>query len=356
MWYSDGVVRFLERGGTRRRLSGSPAGFNAPQIAASTTSVALKAGGQLTGGEPPAPLAAIRPGRPVGGRECRGWVPATQNISNFVVVQDQLVLGASEACGSPRSSAPQPLFIRSLRGGPWRVMRWLSTTAPPVLASDGGLLAVGVQRALEPMEVTVIDVHDGSSRAHFGVPDGVLSFARKDRLVLSVAKGAQPFGPEIESPEGSFTIGFGFRTGPYHVELYSTDGHRVASLGASERPPLASGMHLVAVRRVAGAPGVDISVRALPYGPTKDVIGFNPPGRTLLGVALRWPVLALVMTTSNALPNGEFSCRYGSYGPPSAPFVLSLNLARPRPFLAAPIPPPQPDPRRVFATCGPPPP
>jgi hypothetical protein len=68
------------------------------------------------------------------------------------------------------------------------VLRWLTGEYEPVLAAEGPLLAVGVQHSLAQMGVSILDLHDGQVHAHFTLPDGYLSFASRDRLVLSSPK------------------------------------------------------------------------------------------------------------------------------------------------------------------------
>jgi hypothetical protein len=101
-----------------------------------------------------------------------------------VVVQNHVVISPAGACGSTTGSTPEPLFIRGLAGGAWHVLRWLPGTEPPILAADGDLLAIGVQRSLTAMDVTILDVRTGSTSASFRLSDGYLAFAGAGRLVL----------------------------------------------------------------------------------------------------------------------------------------------------------------------------
>jgi hypothetical protein len=74
-----------------------------------------------------------------------------------------------------------------LRGGRWRVLRWLAgDPEPPVLAAEGNLVAVGAQLSSAKMEVSILDVRNGRADARFDLPYGHLAFASRDRLVLSV--------------------------------------------------------------------------------------------------------------------------------------------------------------------------
>jgi hypothetical protein len=354
VWYENGVVRLIGHGGKRKVLARWPEPFfgDPPQISSSETAVALLADRRFRGGVPPGPLLPLAEGRQVRAGDCR-WRPAPHAFGNFVVAGDQLVLAASGGCTSTRGSARQPLFTKDLRGGPWRVLRWLPSTAPPILAADGNLLAVGVQRSLAAMDVLVLEVRGGSTSARLVMPDGYLAFAARDRLVVSVPTSRTfPITTDIETANG-FTGPLPFVQGPYHLGLYSTRGPHLASLGTThEQHPLVSVMHLVS-NYDSQTRTSKVSVRALPSGPASDIIGFNAPGRKLIASALRWPLLALIETTSAALPNGRFDCGYGPYAPPSAPALITFDLAHRGPFVPAPVAPPEPDPKQVFATCGP---
>ena len=298
-------------------------------MTSSATAVALIGINEPQGGVPPERLSPIIKSRSRGGR-CSGWRPETFGISNFVVAREELVLAAT-GCASAR--APQPLFAKNLRGGRWRVLRWLPSPAPPILAAEGSLIAVGVQRSLAAMDVLVLDIRGGSTRAHFAMPDGYLAFAAPNRLVVSVPT-SRTF-PITTDLKGAGPLPF--VEGPYHLALYSVRGHRLASLGTTdEQHPLISAMHLVTVNYDSQTRTDKLSVRALPGGPTSDIIGFNGPGRRLIASALRWPLLALIETTSAALPNGQFNCGYGPYGPPSAPTLVTFDFAHRAPFRAPP--------------------
>jgi hypothetical protein len=76
-------------------------------------------------------------------RGCKGWQPGTDSVRDFVVAEDELVSARQYQWDDP--SVHQLLFIRSLRGGGWRVLRWLTGDSEPVLTAEGNLLAVGVQ-------------------------------------------------------------------------------------------------------------------------------------------------------------------------------------------------------------------
>jgi hypothetical protein len=90
-------------------------------------------------------------------------------------------------------------------------------------------------------------------------------------------------------------------------------------------------------------------------GATKPVIGFNSSARSLVALAFRWPVLAVVETMSAPLLPSEVHCWSGEYGPPSKPFLGIFDLARNKPF----VPPPalvHVQPSEPLTGCGPAPP
>jgi hypothetical protein len=216
---------------------------------------------------------------------------------------------AGGECHWDDPSVSQPLFIRSLRGGRWRVLRWLAgDTEPPVLTAEGNLVAVGVQLSNAEMEVSILDVRNGRTEARFDLPYGHLAFASRDRLVLSAP--VLPVG--------------------YRLALYSTRGQRIAELGSAQEPPLVSGMHLVTDE------GQTVSVRSVAGGAAKAVIGFNSPVRSLVALAFRWPALVVVETTSAPLLPSEVHCWSSGYGPASVPFLGLFDLARDQPFVPAP--------------------
>jgi hypothetical protein len=354
VWYDNGRVVLVGAAGKRTLLRSGPADRfgGPPQIGSSSRAVALFALAGLQGGLPPARLRTLGGGTPVGGGGCQSWRPAIQGLVDFVVARDDLVVSATGLCTPTAGAAPQPLFVRNLSGGGWRVLDWFSSTAPPILAADGNLVALGVQQSLAAMRVRVIDVRNGSTRASFVLPDGYLAFAGPSRLVLSVPTFSSfPIGVRLTlagATYGSLSVG-----GTYRVELYSARGRHLSSLGVDSQPPLASGSHLVTVNYDPSGQQT-IAVQTLPNGPVRDVIGFNAPGRALVTAAFSWPRLALIQTTSPKLPNGKFNCQYGTYGPPTAPFLNTLNLARHGPFNAPPNAPPQPSEQQYIATCGPP--
>lgn len=392
VWFDNGTIAlqsFVGNNTTLGWISPSEARRRFPHMAASATAVAAllkrpepdgSLGGAtpgFIGGVPPRALVSIPQPRPIRGGGCQRWEPATHAaIGDFVVAADTLVT-AAECDGERLISGEvqvieneafelQPLFARDLRRGQWRVLRWLPGGAPPILAAEGNQVAIGVQSSLAKMEVSIVDVRSGRTQSHFGAPDGYLSFASPERLVLSVPAFARPwereFGPFPLRPQMPL-LGRSYseaRVAGYSLALYSTRGKRIASIGSSEEPPLVSRMHLLSVQTNEDAQSFRsetsalISARSLISGATTQVIGFNPPGRALITLAFRWPALAIVETTSAARSQSEITCFNSEYQPASSPFLGVFDLAHAEPFLPAP-----PSPHLVRpapSTCGPAPP
>jgi hypothetical protein len=277
-------------------------------------------------------------------------VPDNGSEPDFVVVGARIVSAATCLPGEgttfeAASQTREPLFSHDVRGGEWRVMRWLSGALPPVLASEGTLLAVGellspspigepVDRSGWGMRVLIVDLRTGSTRARFAMPAGELAFAAADRLVLTKVseRSAGRAAAAVEPPVRVR------RT--YHSWLYSTDGRRIADLGNFQGSPRVSHMHVLTEE-----PGVQtgesvLSVRAIPHGRPEPVIGFDAPRRALVGLAFRWPAVVLDETTAAALPADQATCWTGYYGRPSAPFLQIIDLAEPHAY--EPPPPPSP--------------
>jgi hypothetical protein len=344
VWFDDGPVFFkgFHAGSLRLGSIESKNGPRESSVASSASAVAALGGGFL-GGVPPAPLEAIAQPRPIGGGGCKAWLPGR----NFVVAGDDLV--SAGECQWDDYSVREPLYVRSLRGGRWRVLRWVATislpggdgvysSVEPVLAAEGNLVAVGVQFSGAKMEVSILDVRSGHTVARFDVPDGYMAFASRERLVLSFPV----LGPEDED----FPLFSGDNL--YRLALYSTSGYHIAELGSAQEPPLVSGMHLV-----TDEDGT-VSVRSVTGGPSTPVAGFDE-AREQLALAFRWPALVVVEATRLPLRPTELRCWGGEYGPAGPPFLGLFDLARPRPFAPAPAPVHvQPNP--LLGNCGSPPP
>jgi hypothetical protein len=299
----------------------------------------------------PAPLSPLVEPPPVEGGGCSGWLPAAGQSADFAVVGDDLV-SAGECKGNPdvvgeqEAASRQPLFIRDLRGGRWRVLRWLDGGEPLMLSGEGDELAIGAQVSPTLMRVALVELSSGHTKARFDVPDGYLAFASRERLVLSApAETDFPLAPAID----------GYRdTGPssYELSLYSTAGDRLGALGSASSLPLVSDMHLVLEEDAEGVSA--LTVRSLQDGASRQVIGFDGPARRLLAMAFHWPALTVAQTTSMPLSQAEIGCWTSEYGPAGTPTLSSFDLAQEAPFDAAPPlvhlvrPPP--------STCGPAPP
>lgn len=322
-------------------FSGSPA------LASSDNAVAMSRLGPTSSGQGRGFLAGIPPGRfaripqpePIAGGGCERWVPATGSASDFDVVGEELIAageceGEPDVVGEQGTATRQPLFVRGLRGGTWRVLLWLDGNSPPILAAEGSLLAVGVQVSLAKMRVVILDLAPGRVEGRFDSPDAYLSFASSKRLVLAVPtlfwseEAAFPFSPQVG---GHNQLG-----GPrsYRLELYSVRGRHLAELGASSQLPLVSHMHLLSQEPVEG--GSVLAVRSVLGGEPKRVIGFKEPARSLVAEAFRWPAVVVVETTRAALSQSEVTCESGEYHAASEPFLGVFDVARSEPF----VPPP----------------
>jgi hypothetical protein len=346
VWFDDGPVFFkgFHASGVRLGSIETKGIGRESSVASSATAVAAEGGDGFVGGVPPAPLVTIAPPRLMGGSGCKGWLPSR----DFVVAGDDLV--SAGECQWYDYSAREPLYVRSLRGGRWRVLRWLATVSQaggdgvyynvePVLAAEGDLVAVGVQFSSAKMEVSILDVRNGRTVARLDVPDGFMAFASRERLVLSF--------PVLGSPEDEdFPLSSGDNL--YRLALYSTSGYHIAELGLSQEPPLVSGMHLVTDEEGT------VSVRSVAGGAPTPVAGFDE-AREQLALAFRWPALVVVEATRTPLRPSEVRCWGGEYGPAGPPFLGLFDLARPRPFAPAPAPV-HVEPSPPLTNCGPPPP
>jgi hypothetical protein len=278
---------------------------------------------------PPHPPTPIAEGRGVAGGGCERWLPRTEaeEISDFVVAGDDLVTtgecvrrrtatrpGVVEI---PTPPTQQPVFIRSLNGGGWKVLRWLGGAHQAILAAEGDLLAIGEQITASRLRVLIVNVLTGQTEATFTTPDGVLSFAAANRLLL------------FEPIERQFPIDGGL-FGPLRLKLYSVRGRALATLGVESNwaSLQASAMHVL-----EWGEGGALMVRNLLSGERRPVIGFNSPGRSLFEYAFRWPALAIVQSTSPVLALPEISCEEGYYGPPSEPFLTLFDLERAEPYV-----------------------
>lgn len=336
VWFRGGPVLLEGFSSPTMRLGGLE---QLPQrVASSATGVAGLIGaedeGEFFGSVPPSPFVTLGhpPLRP--GAGCKGWLAGR----DFVVAADELV--AAGECNWENVAVRQPLFVHSLSGGRWRVLRWLPGDVPPILAAGGNLLAIGVQVSSAQMDVSILDIRTGRTQARFVLPDAYLAFASPNRLVLSADEPSSPgawVAPE-EAPGG----------GPYRLWLYSTRGQRIADLGSAGIPPLVSGMHMVADEEGT------ITVRGVTGGGSREVVGFDD-ARELDTFAFRWPALAVVQATRLPRLPSEVGCWTPEYGPVSSTGLEIFDLARDEPFMAAP-PLVKVQPSQPLSDCGPAPP
>ena len=264
------------------------------------------------------------------------WLPSQGgDEGELVVIVEQVIDTAS--CGEetvPQGLAMQPLFVRNVRAGEWRVLRWLKGHRSPALAAEGNLLAVGDPSSTRRMHVTIFDFPRARPVAQFDAPAGSISFASSRRLVISapVPRSSQEsVRRTLAAIEPLLRLRLSYR-----AELYSLTGRRLSDLGTFGQPPLVSHMHALFQESVEG--GSVLVVRSLPGGPSRRLIGFDDPARMLDGVAFRWPAVALVERTSTPLQQSEVTCDSGDYHQPGPPSLAILDLARAEPFVPAPPP------------------
>ena len=339
VWGDEGRVLFQGFGSGAVTLEGVKA--PATVVASSGTAVAVLTGEGLRAGLPPGRLLRIgQIHERVRGGVCRArWSPAiAEESSDFVVAGNELVAAGVcgkhlEITGDSESTGRQPLFVRGIRGGSWRVLRWLRGQAPPVLASEGDLLTIGAQVAREKMEVTTLNLTTGLPVARFRSQDGYLKFASNRRLVVAVPGPCEPEPPDV-APGSLTSLPYG-GCSAYRAELYSLDGRPLADLGRIANPSLISHMHVLQHERLSSG-GSALVAHDLLDSESRRLIGFNVPARTLDALAFRWPAVAVVAYTEAPLSQSEVTCGSGEYHRLSGPFLSILDLARPEPF----IPPP----------------
>jgi hypothetical protein len=338
VWIDQGRVLFEGFSSGQVSLGGAPE--DGSVLASSSSAVALiGATNGLRGGIPPNRLEQIEGfygSEGVQGGGCSSWVPAIESSSNDLAVIDDEVISAGECQGETAGGASeqqtatgQPLFIRSLHGGTWRVLRWLTGHELPILATEGSLLAIGVG-VHAGMQVSVLDLATRDLTARFDLPNGYLSFASSSRVVLSV-----PLCREEEAP----LLGVKIARAPrvkcgyaYRLAMYSLRGRKLANLGVAPEPPLVSHMHFLTEESVAG--GQVLAVRSVLGGAGRPLIGLNP-ARSLVSAAFRWPAIAVVEWTRDPLSQSEVTCQGGEYQLGHASLRI-FDLARTEPF----VPPP----------------
>ena len=344
VWADGTTIVYQGFGSVRRTLGGveSPE----PAIASSGTALVLAASVRegFAGAIPPRRLAPIQETwDEVKLGSCNDWsplIPGRGEPGKFVLAGEKLIdPGTCDETPTAEHTGIQPLFVRGVRAGRWRVLRWVESEALPTLAAEGNLLAVGTQTPSGTMRVLVLNLANAHVVAHFGAPAGYLAFASPRRLVLtsvSVARAAS----EALKPERRFS---------YRASLYSLRGVRLADLGTFTRPPLVSHMHLLTEESLEGQS--TLVVRSIPAGPSRRLVAFDEPLRTLQADAFRWPAIAAIESTTTPLLPSEVTCTSGAYHPPGAAFLAIFDLDRPEPFI--PAPPPAPPPPSRPANCPP---
>lgn len=330
--FDEGAL-FLEASGSVITPLGATGSFQA-EFSASPTATAALIEGERPGTEPhfvvsvlPRALSAIGQPPRLSGGGCTWWEPSRP----YVVVEDDLV-AAGECQQATEHPVREPLFVRNLHGGRWRVLRWFLGASVPELAAEGSLLAAGVARVGQQMTVSILNVPTGGTQASFETPVGQLAFASPQRLVLEI-----PISSASQSGRPTVSL-----------RLYTSRGNYLADLG-SMTEPLISDMHIAAYENGT------LSVTSVAGGASRSVVGFNPPARALESFALRWPDLVVSETTSTPLLPSEVGCWSGSYGRPSKPFLATFDLARAEP-LDAPPATVHVEPATPLTDCGPAPP
>ncbi len=336
LWSDGGSLQFREPDGRLKplRVPASPSA----RIASSAGRVAVPSNGlgeAFLAGRPAGPLRSIgQPGRVAGGG-CRAW----QVQDEFVLAGPELIAGGE--CEYADRQARRPLFATEVStsrhqppsgGTRWHVLRWLRDKELPLLAAEGGLLAAEVPAADRRMQVSILDARTGRSLEVFGAPAGVVTFASRDRLVLSVPQPPGG-GPRFSLGEIQYN-----RSWTFTNALYTLKGRRLAELGTSRGLPVASAMHLVAVREGSADGEGELTVRSLAHdspSPPRPLLGFTEPALSLAAEALRWPVLAVAETIRAPLRPAELTCWSQPWGQARTSLRI-LDLDREEPFRPAP--------------------
>ncbi len=345
VWVDRDRVRYQGFRSGPATLGGVPAS-STPILGASSDAVALVGvGAGFAGGVPPGRLVPVEgpdeEAREFAGGECPDWAPVVGSRANvpsdFAVADGELVdAGECQAqngsVGYQELATAQPLFIHRLQGGGWRVLRWVKGHEPPILATEGNLLAVGEPLPAARMRVTILDLAGRRLVARFGAPLGDLSFASSRRLVVSVPASREQmvaFRAATSAPEKRVL------RSSYRLQLYTLNGTPLAYLGTAGEPALVSHMHLLVHEELEGH--TVLAVRNILDGSRRRLIGFDEPARTLEAVAFRWPAVALLETTSVPLQQSEVTCGSGEYHRASPPLLRIFDLAKSETFV--PVPP-----------------
>jgi hypothetical protein len=360
VWFDRGPVIFQTFDGAARRVGW---GRTVETIVSSGSAVAgLLGEGRFVGGVAPGPLRPMYQPPPVATGECEGgWQPAASRGADFVLARTQIIaagecVSSNGTTSETEGAALQPLFLHDVRGGEWRIWRWLRGGFAPVLASEASRVAIGeplaapagsgAVAATRHMRVSITGMRRRGRPSRFIVPFGKLAFASPDRLVLMVAETAAAAPHEATRPSassgsmGAPMLRARARTSDYRAYLYSTGGRRIADLGVFGGVPLVSHMHLIATEEQPFSEESLLTVRRIPGGAPVPLVGFSGRQRELAGSAFDWPALVLDETTAAVLDAEQVSCRTGYYSEPSPPFLHVIDLAAAHAYEPAPSPSP----------------
>ena len=267
-------------------------------------------------------------------------VGSSPELPGDFAVADGELLDAGECQGesgvryNQELATAQPLFVHRLRGGGWRILRWLKGNQSPILATERDLLAIGEPLGAKTMRVTILDLARRAVVAQFAAPLGY------PELCLEPPAGA--VGADGNQERAVVAHRYDFRATNLEVLLPSPAVHRP---GEAARLPRDRGRTGAGVAHApAGARRSRRRTRSSPCATSSmarggGLIGFNAPARTLQALAFRWPAVALLETTAAPLKQSEVTCESGEYHRPSPPSLRIFDLARGETFVPPPSSP-----------------
>jgi hypothetical protein len=297
-----------------------------------------------------APLTPVPSGPPTA-PGCRGWradtaqgarPPVTVNARGavtraaaFAVAGSRLVVAGTGACPGTPPPSLRPLFVRDLRGGPWRVLRQVAARGELVLAATGHWLAVGAPAGTAHMTASVYD-HDGT-RLRYRVPGlspGRLTLDTAGRL-LTASASYHPTFPVIDPGLSVYDTYTSSWSSPSHPTPHPLPGTSTIA------PTIADG-------RILTLTSGTLQLIDLLHGRTRTLIGTRPPFRTIYSADLTGPMVVRSQSEAPFPPAGSCYAQVVN----GAPTVTTLDLRAPAAFIPAPALPPVVD----TTACGPPPP